>query len=56
MQELNIKFGAIDIIKTPKDEYVFLEINPNGQWAWIEMQTGQEMSDEIIKFLENDKT
>ena len=55
LQELNIKFGAIDLIKTPEDEYVFLEINPNGQWAWIESQTGQEMSDEIIKFLENDK-
>lgn len=54
LQELNINFGAIDIIKTPKGEYVFLEINPNGQWAWIEMQTGQKMSDEIIKFLKND--
>lgn len=54
LQELNIKFGAIDLIKTPNDEYVFLEINPNGQWAWIEMQTGLEMSDEIIKFLKND--
>lgn len=56
LQELNLKFGAIDLIKTPVGKYVFLEINPNGQWAWIEMQTGQEMSNEIIKFLENDKT
>lgn len=56
LQELNIKFGAIDLIKTPNGEYVFLEINPNGQWAWIEMQTGQQMSDEIIKFLKNDET
>lgn len=54
LKELNIKFGAIDIIKTPNGDYIFLEINPNGQWAWIEMQTGQKMSDEIIKFLQND--
>ncbi|HNP66286.1 MAG TPA: hypothetical protein PKH16_00140 [Aequorivita sp.] len=53
LRELNIKFGAIDLIKTPDDNYVFLEVNPNGQWAWIEMQTGQKISDEIIKFLKN---
>lgn len=53
LKALNLKFGAIDLIKTLDNKYVFLEINPNGQWAWIEMQTGQKMSDEIIKFLEN---
>ncbi len=33
---LGLAFGAIDFILTPEDEYVFLEINPNGQWAWIQ--------------------
>lgn len=51
LQELNLKFGAIDLIKTPNEEYVFLEINPNGQWAWIETQTGQKISDAIINQL-----
>lgn len=36
VKSLNINFGAIDLIKTPDNQYVFLEINPNGQWAWIE--------------------
>ena len=36
VKELNLQFGAIDLIRTPDDEFVFLEINPNGQWAWIE--------------------
>lgn len=40
VQRLGLTFGAIDIIKTPQDEYVFLEVNPNGQWAWIEGLTG----------------
>lgn len=52
-QELNLKFGAIDLIKTPNDDYVFLEINPNGQWAWIETQTGLPISNAIIKYLSN---
>lgn len=36
VQTLGLKFGAIDLILTPQGEYIFLEINPNGQWAWIE--------------------
>jgi glutathione synthase/RimK-type ligase-like ATP-grasp enzyme len=51
LKALNLKFGAIDLIKTPNDDYVFLEINPNGQWAWIERQTGQDISGAIIDFL-----
>ncbi len=50
-KKLNLSFGAIDMIKKPNGEYVFLEINPNGQWAWIEMETGLQISDEIIRFL-----
>lgn len=48
---LNLEFGAIDLIKTPDGKYVFLEINPNGQWVWIENQTGQKISESIINFL-----
>jgi hypothetical protein len=33
---LNLQFGAIDLILTPDGKYIFLEINPNGQWAWIQ--------------------
>ncbi|NLE06010.1 MAG: hypothetical protein GX638_14590 [Crenarchaeota archaeon] len=36
VQKLDLQFGAIDLILTPSGEYIFLEINPNGQWAWIQ--------------------
>ncbi|MBA4320017.1 MAG: hypothetical protein C0412_16575 [Flavobacterium sp.] len=36
VKKLNLKFGAIDLILTPENKYIFLEINPNGQWAWIQ--------------------
>ncbi len=36
VRALGLAFGAIDLILTPEGEYVFLEINPNGQWAWIQ--------------------
>lgn len=51
VKSLNLEFGAIDLIKTPEGEYFFLEINPNGQWAWIEIETGLEISNSIIEFL-----
>lgn len=54
LKELNLGFGAVDLIKTPEGEYVFLEINPNGQWVWIENQTGQKISDAIIEYLTNE--
>ncbi len=51
VERLGLKFGAIDLIKTPDGEYFFLEINPNGQWAWIENETDLKISDSIIDFL-----
>jgi hypothetical protein len=36
VNKLGLTFGAIDLILTPEHDYVFLEINPNGQWAWIQ--------------------
>lgn len=51
VKEFGLYFGAIDIILTPDNEYVFLEINPNGQWAWIEQLTGLPISSAIADFL-----
>lgn len=31
---LGLNYGAIDFIKT-KDEYIFIEINPTGEWGWL---------------------
>lgn len=50
-RKLNLQFGAIDFVETPTGEFIFLEINPNGQWAWIEEQTGMPISETIAKQL-----
>ncbi|WP_026990729.1 hypothetical protein [Flavobacterium subsaxonicum] len=55
VKELSLNFGAIDLIKTPEEDYIFLEINPNGQWAWIELETGLPISNAIITFLSDEK-
>jgi ATP-grasp ribosomal peptide maturase len=40
LQRLRLRFGALDFIVTPHNEWTFLEINPNGQWAWLQDATG----------------
>ena len=51
-KSLNLNFGAFDFIKNAGDDgYTFLEVNPNGQWAWIEMETELKISNAIINYL-----
>lgn len=47
MSKMNLKFGAADLIRTPNDEYVFLEINPNGRWWWIQELTKMNIAKDI---------
>lgn len=37
---LGLRFGALDFVVAPDGEWWFLECNANGQWAWIEDETG----------------
>ncbi|GAA3723481.1 ATP-grasp ribosomal peptide maturase [Spinactinospora alkalitolerans] len=36
LRDLGLRFGALDFLVTERGDWVLLEINPNGQWAWIE--------------------
>lgn len=51
VRRLGLRYGAIDMVLTPDGRYVFLEINPNGQYLWIEMITGLPISDAICDLL-----
>lgn len=48
---LGLHFAAIDMIVTPQGDYVFLELNPSGQWAWIEMHTALPLRGAICDLL-----
>lgn len=45
---LDLRYGAIDLIADEDGKHWFLEINPNGQWAWIERRTGQPLAAAIV--------
>lgn len=50
-KRLNLHFGAIDFVLGKDSRYVFLEINPNGQWAWVEKRLGYDISGAIVNLL-----
>lgn len=51
VERMGLSFGAIDLILTPDGRYVFLEINPAGQWRWVESMTGLPISEAICDHL-----
>ena len=51
---LNLDFGAFDFIVS-NHEYIFLEVNANGQWGWLEGKLGINISGSIIKYLKEDR-
>ncbi|MDI3423734.1 ATP-grasp ribosomal peptide maturase [Streptomyces luteolus] len=56
MRHFGLVFGAFDFIVTPSGRWRFLEVNPNGQWSWIEHRTGVPISHAIAELLEKGMT
>lgn len=49
LEKLGLKYGAFDFVRTPNGDLVFLEINPTGEWAWLEDRLGFPMRDAFIQ-------
>lgn len=51
VRRLGLHFGAIDFVADKHGVYWFLENNPNGQWAFVEKETGQPIGKAIADLL-----
>jgi hypothetical protein len=51
VERLGLRYGAIDLVLAPDGQYTFLEINPSGQWEWIEAMTGLAIDDAVCDLL-----
>ncbi len=51
LKKFGLEFGAIDLILATDNNYYFLEINPNGQWAWIEERVGYKLTEALVDLL-----
>ncbi len=51
MEYFGLNYGAIDLILTPDGQHVFLEVNPVGEFFWLERCPGLPISQAIAKLL-----
>jgi hypothetical protein len=51
LAKLGLIYGAFDFIRTPEGELVFLEVNPTGEWAWLEDRLGFPMRHAFVELL-----
>ncbi|GAA6619417.1 MvdC family ATP-grasp ribosomal peptide maturase [Scytonema sp. NUACC26] len=51
MARFGLVFGAFDFIQTPSGEYIFLEVNPTGEWGMLERDLGYPISNTIADTL-----
>ncbi|MEG4501513.1 hypothetical protein QUB05_25445 [Microcoleus sp. F10-C6] len=53
LDEFGLNFGAFDIIRDEDDTLYFIELNPNGQWYWIEILTKMPMVRAMVELIED---
>ena len=52
VKRFGLRFAAIDLVQDRSSNYWFLELNPNGQWGWIEKRTGLPIAAAIVDELQ----
>jgi glutathione synthase/RimK-type ligase-like ATP-grasp enzyme len=51
LARLGLVYGAIDMRLTPDRRFVFLEINPSGEWRFVERRSGQPITASFARLL-----
>ncbi|WP_437392726.1 MvdC/MvdD family ATP grasp protein [Olivibacter jilunii] len=51
MQRLNLGFGAIDMIRNREGAYIFLEINPQGEWGMLQKELNYKIGETLAEKL-----
>jgi hypothetical protein len=48
---LGLVFAAIDLLRDETGQYFFLEVNPNGEWGWLQHGAGLPIAQAIVDAL-----
>ncbi len=51
MKKIGLQYGCIDMVVTPEGRFIFLEINPSGQWYFVQLKTEMEIGAAIAKLV-----
>jgi hypothetical protein len=52
MKIFDLKYGAFDFVLDMKNQPHFLEVNPSGDWYWIEHDTKMPITDTMVDLIE----
>ncbi|CPZ28336.1 MvdD-like protein with pre-ATP grasp domain [Staphylococcus saprophyticus] len=53
LNTVKLEYGAFDFIVDKDNQWKFLEVNPIGDWRWIEQNTNLLISNELIKLIQH---
>ena len=56
LAEMGLAYGAFDFIRMPNGTLIFLELNPTGEWAWLEETLHFPMRDAFIRLFFGERT
>jgi hypothetical protein len=58
MADLDLTYGRLDFLYTAENfsDVKFLEVNPHGQWAWMDLNKDRGIFDAMMKFLTTPRT
>jgi glutathione synthase/RimK-type ligase-like ATP-grasp enzyme len=51
MDAFGLNYGAMDFILTPEGRYVFLEVNPAGEFMWLQKHPGLPIAEALADVL-----
>jgi RimK-like ATP-grasp domain len=51
LKAAGLRYGAVDFRRTPGGEHVFLEVNPAGQWLFVEERSGLPITAAMAELL-----
>jgi hypothetical protein len=53
MNELQLHFGRLDFLARDSlcQDVTFLEVNPNGQWAWLDLDGRHGVLDAVVRWI-----
>jgi len=49
--ELGVRFASMDVIESSNGDFYFLDLNPNGQWAWLDQTINTNIAAQLSSLL-----
>jgi len=47
-----LRFACIDMAFTKNLDWIFFEVNPNGQWAWLDLEGVTNIADSLLRSMQ----